>query len=75
MTLNKLKNNECAKLLSLTEIDDALRRKLQVLGVCAGCELTMKQKMVFNGPCVIECNGRFFCIRSSDAKKIQVTSK
>lgn len=74
MTLHKLKNNECAKIISLKEIDDALRRKLHVLGICTGAELTMKQKMFFNGPCVLECNGRCFCIRSKDAQKIQVAT-
>lgn len=72
MSLHTLKANETAKILSLSSIDATLRRKLQVLGVCDGCELKMKQKMMFNGPCVVECNGRDFCIRNCDARKIEV---
>ena len=73
MTLHKLKNNECAKIISLKEIDDALRRKLHVLGICTGAELTMKQKMLFKGLCVLEWNGHAFYIRHYDARKIEVS--
>lgn len=72
MGLHTLKKDEKARVTSLSNIDAALRRKLQVLGVCDGCELKLKQKMIFNGPCVFECNGHEFCIRNCDAKKIEV---
>lgn len=73
MSLYTLNANETVKICAWLNLDAALRRKLQVLGIYNDCELTMKQKMLFKGLCVLEWNGHAFYIWHYDARKIEVS--
>lgn len=57
---------------SLSEIDRKLRRRLTSLGFHKGSKLRVKQKAIWNGPCVIESKGQMISIRYKDASLIEV---
>ncbi len=49
-----------------------LKRRLLALGCDEGCDICIKQKGLFGGPCTFETKGQYISIRQCDACAIMV---
>lgn len=72
MNLTDMNIDEKVRVKSLQKIDALLKRRLASFGLSEGCELCIKQKVMFKGPCTLECRGQLISIRHCDAKMIKV---
>lgn len=72
MKLADMNINEKVLVKDLQAIDSLLKRRLAAFGLLEGCELCIKQKAMFKGPCTLECRGQLISIRHCDAKMIKV---
>lgn len=70
--LNELKIGESAQIIDLKETHALIQARLHHLGISEACEVCMKNKLPFGGPCMIECGGQCISMRQQDLKAIQV---
>jgi len=66
------KKNQCVTITSVLE-DDDLSCRLHELGFLPGTDITLKNRLPFNGPLAIEVQGAKIALRYEDAKRILVS--
>lgn len=71
--LHELKIGESAHIVDLKETHALIQARLHHLGITEACEICMKNKLPFGGPCMIECRGQCISMRQCDLKSIQVS--
>ncbi|WP_191992101.1 FeoA family protein [Peribacillus tepidiphilus] len=72
MKLHTVDKGQKVKILDLSSVDPLLRKRLYSFGIKEGCELCIKQKGLFSGACVLECEGQNVGIRRKDLMTIEV---
>lgn len=72
MFLNELKIGETAQITDLSQVQVLLQKRLAHLGISEACEVCLKNKLPFGGPCVIDCKGQAVSLRKKDICTIQV---
>ncbi|MBC2105397.1 FeoA family protein [Listeria booriae] len=70
--LNEVAIGEFATITKLDVTNPMLEKRLLALGCKAGCEVCIKQKGLFGGPCTFETKGQYISIRNCDACAIKV---
>ncbi|MBC1435653.1 ferrous iron transport protein A [Listeria rocourtiae] len=70
--LNEAAIGERVTILSLQVQNPKLEKRLLSLGCKIGCEVCIKQKGLFGGPCTFETKGQYISIRNCDACAIMV---
>lgn len=72
MILSDLKQDEKARVMDYSNVDKLIRLRFFQLGMKEDKEISMKRKLPFGGPFIIESCGQCISIRKEEAKKIQV---
>ncbi|WP_239255875.1 FeoA family protein [Listeria ilorinensis] len=72
MNLNETAIGDRVKITELKLSSKMLQRRLRSLGCDEGCEICVKQKGAFGGPCTFETKGQYISIRNCDACQIRV---
>lgn len=72
MQLNEAAVGDHVTITHLNVSSDLLKKRLLALGCVEGCELCIKQKGFFRGPCTFETKGQHISIRNCDACEIMV---
>ncbi|MGM9923513.1 MAG: ferrous iron transport protein A [Bacillus sp. (in: firmicutes)] len=57
---------------ALDRVDPLLSKRLQAFGVRPGCTVCLKQKGLFSGACILECEGQRIGLRKKDLMSIEV---
>ncbi|MBC1475586.1 ferrous iron transport protein A [Listeria grandensis] len=70
--LNQAVIGEYVTITSLHITNPKLEKRLLSLGCKEGCEICIKQKGLFGGPCTFETKGQYISIRNCDACDIMV---
>lgn len=70
--LEKLKLGEKAIIRDISCVNYLVKRRLLDFGITEGSEVSMKCKMPFGGPFMLECCGQCVGIRRSEANFIKV---
>lgn len=60
------------KITDLTSVHDLVRRRLNDLGIVEGSVISLRKKLPFGGPCMIEVKGQWIAIRRKEAVCIRV---
>jgi len=72
MLLNELKKGEVAEIIEV-KADNALKERLNSLGLMVGESIEIKGTSLFGGTIKIEINGSsFVALRANEAKNIEV---
>jgi len=72
MTLLELREGESAYITALEEVQQAVKRRLLLIGLDEGSPVTVHRYLPLGGPCLLECSGQLIGIRRKDAKGIRV---
>ena len=72
MLLSELCKGEKAKIVDMSSLNEAVRRRLLDLGLTEGVDVCLKCRLPFNGPCMVENCGQSLGIRFHDASAIKV---
>ncbi|CUL57507.1 TPA: ferrous iron transport protein A [Listeria monocytogenes] len=72
MQLNETAVGEKVRISELKIENAMLKRRLLALGCDEGCDICIKQKGLFGGPCTFETKGQYISIRQCDASAIMV---
>ena len=72
MQLNETAVGEKVRISELKIENAMLKRRLLALGCDEGCDICIKQKGLFGGPCTFETKGQYIGIRQCDACAIMV---
>ncbi|HAA2951604.1 TPA_asm: ferrous iron transport protein A [Listeria monocytogenes] len=72
MQLNETAVGEKVRISELKMENAMLKRRLLALGCDEGCDICIKQKGLFGGPCTFETKGQNISIRQCDACAIMV---
>ncbi|EAG4069312.1 ferrous iron transport protein A [Listeria monocytogenes] len=72
MQLNETAVGEKVRISELKIENAMLKRRLLALGCDEGCDICIKQKGLFGGPCTFETKGQYISIRQCDACVIMV---
>ncbi|EAH0424697.1 ferrous iron transport protein A [Listeria monocytogenes] len=72
MQLNETAVGEKVRISELKIENAMLKRRLLALGCDEGCDICIKQKGLFGGPCTFETKGQYISIRQCDACSIMV---
>ncbi|EAD8844245.1 ferrous iron transport protein A [Listeria monocytogenes] len=72
MQLNETAVGEKVRISELKIENAMLKRRLLALGCDEGCDICIKQKGLFGGPCTFETKGQYISIRQCVACAIMV---
>ncbi|HAC2430826.1 TPA_asm: ferrous iron transport protein A [Listeria monocytogenes] len=72
MQLNETAVGEKVRISELKMENAMLKRRLLALGCDEGCDICIKQKGLFGGPCTFETKEQYISIRQCDACAIMV---
>lgn len=72
MKLNEMAVGDRVRIKDMNLTSELLKRRLLSLGCSEGCEICIKQKGAFRGPCTFETKGQYISIRNCDACEIMV---
>ncbi|EAD5752934.1 ferrous iron transport protein A [Listeria innocua] len=72
MQLNETAVGEKVRISELKIENAMLKRRLLALGCDEGCDICIKQKGLFGGPCTFETKRQYISIRQCDACAIMV---
>ena len=70
-TVDRLKKNECGRVVSLS-CTGALRRRIIDMGITPGAQIILRKVAPFGDPLEINVRGYELSIRKSEAKQILV---
>ena len=74
MLLPAVKIGEKVKIINVDHINPILRKRLVSFGIKKDSVVCIKQRSLFNGAYIIECEGRNIGLRKRDLMKIEVES-
>lgn len=72
MLLPAVKIGDRVKITNVDHIDPTLRKRLISFGIKKDSVVCIKQKSLFNGAYIIECEGRNIGLRKRDLMEIEV---
>ncbi|WP_217587561.1 FeoA family protein [Lentibacillus saliphilus] len=72
MHIHELNIGETAKIIDLSHAQDIIQKRLKQFGIHEQAEIRVKNKLLFGGPCIINCNGQCISLRKKDACCIKV---
>ncbi|MFS0783018.1 FeoA family protein [Bacillus sp. 1P06AnD] len=72
MKLHGIKPGCLVTVINLSDVDSLLQKRLSSFGIREGCQVCMKQKGLFSGACVVECEGQQIGLRKKDLLNIEV---
>ncbi len=70
--LSELKRGQTGRVISMTNDNKALRRRLLDMGITKGVEIHIKKISPLGDPIDVELRDYELCIRKADMKEIQV---
>ncbi|MEH6942484.1 FeoA family protein [Bacillus sp. JJ722] len=72
MKLHSAQLGEKVKVKNLNKVDDLLHKRLNSFGIKEGCQVSLMQKGLFSGACILECQGQKVGLRKKDLVNIEV---
>lgn len=74
MMLPSVQIGNQVRIVNVTAINPTLRKRLISFGIKENSVVCIKQKSLFNGACILECEGRKIGLRKRDLMNIEVES-
>lgn len=72
MKLHTIEAGRTVKVNNIEGVNNLLRKRLYSFGLKEGCSVCIKQKGLFSGACIVECNGQQVGLRKKDLMSIEV---
>jgi len=70
--LSELKKGEKGKVVSITEVNNLLKRRMLDMGITKGVVIKIKKVAPLGDPIGIELRGYELCLRKSDLSSVEV---
>ena len=72
MKLSELKKGDKASVVSISNSNSALKRRMLDMGITSGAEVFVKKVAPLGDPVCLELRGYELCLRKSDLSSIEV---
>ena len=72
MKLSELRKGDCAKVVSISNSNKVLKKRMLDMGITEGVEVFVKKVAPLGDPICLELRGYELCLRKSDLTNIEV---
>ncbi|MGM9927164.1 MAG: FeoA family protein [Bacillus sp. (in: firmicutes)] len=72
MNLHEVERGKKVQITQIAKLDEMLRRRLSSFGIRVGSVVTVRQKCLFSGAYILECEGQQIGLRKKDIMAFEV---